>query len=52
VDVLTIPPPLSSWQTPPDYGCFQRAAGFVIAPFTIDKITGERKLIGSAVIFA
>jgi|HubBroStandDraft_6_1064221.scaffolds.fasta_scaffold390052_2 hypothetical protein len=43
---------LSSRQTPPDHGRFQRAAGFVIAPLAIDKITGKRKLIGSAVIFA
>jgi hypothetical protein len=43
---------LSSRQTPCDHGCFQCAAGFMIAPLTIDKITGERKLIGSAVILA
>ena len=39
-------------QPPADHGRFNRAAGFVIAPFAIDVAAGERQLIGAAVVFA
>lgn len=39
-------------QAPADYRRFNGTAGFVIAPFAIDKAAGERQLIRSAVVFA
>ena len=39
-------------QAPADHRRFNSAAGFVIAPFAIDKAAGERQLIGAAVVLA
>jgi hypothetical protein len=39
-------------QPPADHRRFNRAAGFVIAPFAIDVAAGERQLIRAAVVFA
>jgi len=39
-------------EAPPDHRCFNRAAGFMIAPFAIDETAGERQLIGAAVVLA
>jgi len=39
-------------QPPADHGCFQRAAGFVVAPLAVEIIAGERQLIGSALVLA
>ena len=39
-------------QPPSDHGCFQSAAGFVVAPLTVEIIAGERQLVGSALVLA
>ena len=39
-------------QPPSNHGCFQCAAGFVVAPLAVEIIAGERQLIGSALVFA
>ena len=39
-------------QAPANHGCFECAAGLVIAPFTVDKTTGKGQLIGAALVLA
>ena len=39
-------------QSPTDHGCFQRAAGFVVAPLAVEIVAGEWQLIGSALVLA